>query len=153
MKNKHKGYTLIELIIGLSIQIIVMSLGVQSVVISLKEYNNEKEIAIENDKVDEALLTIDRYLKKNMIEKIEINEIIDEISITIRKSHSETTNIVKRIKRDNIGRIVLESYIGDFKSAVNVVLRDTEKFDIVRKGEVNYIIIKTIKGEEKVICL
>lgn len=153
MKNKHKGYTLIELIIGLSIQIIIMSLGVQSVVISLKEYNNEKEIAIENDKIDEAILTIDRYLKKNMIEKIEINEIIDEISITIRKSHSETTNIVKRIKRDNIGRIVLESYIGDFKSAVNVVLRDTEKFDIVRKGEVNYIIIKTIKGEEKVICL
>lgn len=153
MKNKHKGYTLIELIIGLSIQIIIMSLGVQSVVISLKEYNNEKEIAIENDKVDEAILTIDRYLKGNMIEKIEINEIVDEISITIRQSHSETTNIVKRIKKDNIGRIVLESYRGNFKSAVNVVLRDTEKFDIVRKGEVNYIIIKTIKGEEKVICL
>lgn len=153
MKKKRRAFTLIELIIGLSVQLIIMGLGIKSVIITFDRYNYHKEIIRENEKMDEAILTIDKYINKNMIDELRIDEINNEIRITLRRYHSKEVQIIKKIKFDNFKSITLESYEGDFKKAVNVILRDAEKFDIVRKEEIHYLIIKTIKGEERILCL
>lgn len=155
MKKKRRAFTLIELIIGLSVQLIIMGLGIKSVIITFDRYNYHKEIIRENEKMDEAILTIYRYINKNMIDELTIDEINNEIKITLRESHSKEVQIIKKIKFNNLKSVTLESYKGDLKNllAVNVILRDAEKFDIVRKGEIYYLIIKTIKGEERILCL
>lgn len=153
MENKKKAFTLVELIVGLSMQIIIMAIGIRSVAISFKEYNYHKEMSIENDKVDEAILTINRYTKGDMIEEIYIDEVKNEIKIVIRDDHIKDLTKTKEIKIDKLKRLTLESYTKGFRTAVNIILRDTEKFDIIKKGEINYLIIKTIKGDERIICL
>lgn len=155
MKKKRRAFTLIELIIGLSVQLIIMGLGIKSVIIAFDRYNYHKEIIRENEKMDEAILTIDRYINRNMIDELSIDEINNEIKITLRVAHSKEVQMIKKIKFDNFKRVTLESYEGDSGKAVavNVVLRDAEKFDIVRKGEIHYLIIKTIKGGERILCL
>ena len=155
MKKKRRAFTLIELIIGLSVQLIIMGLGIKSVIIAFDRYNYHKEIIRENEKMDEAILTVDRYINRNMIDELRIDEINNEIRITLRRFHSKEVQIIKKIKFDNFKRVTLESYEGSSEKpiAVNVVLRDAEKFDIVRKGEIYYLIIKTIKGEERILCL
>lgn len=153
MKKKRRAFTLIELIIGLSVQLIIMGLGIKSVIITFDRYNYHKEIIRENEKMDEAILTIDRYINGKMIDELTIDEINNEIEITLRESHSKEVQIIKKIKFDNFKRVTLESYEGNSKKAVNIILRDAEKFDIVKKGEINYLIIKTIKGEERILCV
>ena len=153
MKKKRRAFTLIELIIGLSVQLIIMGLGIKSVIITFDRYNYHKEIIREDEKMDEAILTIDRYINGKMIDELTIDEINNEIEITLRESHSKEVQIIKKIKFDNFKRVTLESYEGNSKKAVNIILRDAEKFDIVKKGEINYLIIKTIKGEERILCV
>jgi len=153
LKKKRRAFTLIELIIGLSVQLIIMGLGIKSVIITFDRYNYHKEIIREDEKMDEAILTIDRYINGKMIDELTIDEINNEIEITLRESHSKEVQIIKKIKFDNFKRVTLESYEGNSKKAVNIILRDAEKFDIVKKGEINYLIIKTIKGEERILCV
>lgn len=155
MKNRKKAFTLIELIVGLSIQLIIMSIGIKGVIISFKEYNYHKEIAVEDDKIDEAILTIRRYINGNMIDEIHIDENKNEISIVERVNHIKGGSKTKKIKFDNVKRVTLETYEGEDTKpiGVNIVLRDAEKFDIVKKGNLYYLTLKTTKGEERIICL
>ncbi|WP_207652798.1 prepilin-type N-terminal cleavage/methylation domain-containing protein [Clostridium isatidis] len=157
-KKKKKGYTLIELIIAIALELIVLGVSYQIISITYKSYKFYNEKSIRKDSFDDALITIDRLIKGKMIENINIIDndrgLTNEIIITYREKHSEDKVYQKKIKLDNFdNKIVLETYKNNFRTGINVIMREVSDFTIIKKGKLFYLIIENIYGEERIQCL
>ena len=73
-KKKKSGFTLIELNVSMIIQLIVLTLSINTSILIIKNYS----LLLNNSKVqnpfDDAILNIERLLTASMIESIDIKE-------------------------------------------------------------------------------
>ncbi|GAA0085023.1 hypothetical protein UT300007_14620 [Clostridium sp. CTA-7] len=157
-KKKKRGFTLLEITITISIQIILIGLSYRTVLVACNSYKTLKDKAIREDAFDDGLLTIDRLLKAKMIKDIEIKEgnlnQECEIVINIKENHNEDGLVQKKIKLDKFNqKIVLETYKNNYKRSTNVIMRDVSEFNIVKKKKLYYLKIKNSYGEEKIQCI
>lgn len=157
-RNKRCGFTLIEIVIVLTIQMIFISISYKVVSNLNLSYKNLRDIAIQEDNYDDSFLNIDRLLKSMMLKDIIIKESNSssrgEISIFIKENHKLDKIIKKVIRLDSVGnKIILETFNENTRLGVNILMRNVEDLNIIKKGKLNYIKVKTLDGEEKVQCM
>ncbi|MCF0149422.1 MAG: prepilin-type cleavage/methylation domain-containing protein [Clostridium sp.] len=157
--NKKKmGFTLIELNVSMLIQLIVLTLAINSFILIIKNYS----VLMNNSKVqnpfDDAVLNIERLLTGYMIESINIQDnIIDNkglIVINYRIDNSESDIKRKEIKFDATkGKIVLETYKNKFKVGTNIIMIDVTSFSIIKKDKIYYLQITNKNNDKRIMCL
>jgi len=152
LKDKKKAYTLIELVIAIALELIVLGVSFQIILTAYKSYKIYNEKSIINDSFDDAQLNIDRLLKNEMIENIEI--IDNEIIIYYKEKHSESSVYKKLIRLDSLNnKIIIETFNNNLRIGVNVVLRNVSEFTIINKENIYYLIITNLNGEKRIQCL
>lgn len=157
-RSKRKAFTLVELILSMFIQLILFSLSFKIAMTSYKNYINLINTSKCQDSFDDAILNIDRLLKTQMIESIKIQENrldnTGKIIITYRIGHITGGSKEKRIFLDDINKkIILQTYKQGQQEVQNVIMREVSSFDIIKKNKIYYLKIKSIYGEERILCL
>ncbi len=157
-KKKKLGFTLIELNVSMLIQLIVLTLAINSFILIIKNYS----VLINNTKIqdpfDDAILNIERLLTGYMIESIDIKEDIlnngGEIQIDYRIDNNEDGIKKKRLFYNSAqDKIVLETYKNNFKIGTNIIMLDVSSFNVSKKGEVYYLKITNKNNDMRIICL
>lgn len=156
--NKKRGFTLIELILVMFIQLILLSLFFKVVLTSYKSYTALLEGSISQDSFDDSLLNIDRLLKTQMVKEIEVQDTNltsnSMIKIKYKIDHNKDEIKEKRIYLDNVNKkVVLETYINNEKKGVNIIMRKVSDFTIIKKEKIYYLKIKSMDGDERIICI
>lgn len=150
-KRKKKGITLIELIIAMSIDLIILSICFSIITVNYKNFKSLINYTKINSSLDDGVLTINRYLKANMIEDIVISHDADSITIKYRENHSKEGTKDKEIYFEKNDKKVAIRNLGESKN--NPILINIEIFDIIKKGKIYYLKIRNINGEERIVCL
>lgn len=150
-KKKKKGITLIELIIAMSIDLIILSICFSIITVNYKNFKSLINYTKINSSLDDGVLTINRYLKTNMIEDIVISHDSDSITIKYRENHSKEGTKDKEIYFEKNDKKVAIRNLGESKN--NPILINIEIFDIIKKGKIYYLKIRNINGEERIVCL
>lgn len=157
--KKKRGFTLLELNISMLIQLIVLTLAINSFLLIIKNYS----VLINNSKIqdpfDDAILNIERLMTGYMIDSIDIKEDrlnnSGEIQINYRIDNNEAGIKKKRIFFDSSKKkIVLETYNkNDFKVGTNIIMLKVSNFKISKKDKVYYLKITNISNDKRIICL
>ncbi|MBU5454591.1 prepilin-type cleavage/methylation domain-containing protein [Caproiciproducens sp. MSJ-32] len=136
----------------MALELIVLGVSFQIILTAYKSYKIYNEKSIINDSFDDAQLNIDRLLKNEMIENIEI--IDNEIIIYYKEKHSESSVYKKLIRLDSLNnKIIIETFNNNLRIGVNVVLRNVSEFTIINKENIYYLIITNLNGEKRIQCL
>ena len=157
--NKKKmGFTLIELNVSMLIQLIVLTLAINSFILIIKNYSGLMNNSKVQNPFDDAVLNIERLLTGYMIESINIQDnIIDNkglIVINYRIDNSESDIKRKEIKFDATkGKIVLETYKNKFKVGTNIIMIDVTSFSIIKKDKIYYLQITNKNNDKRIMCL
>lgn len=157
--KKKQGFSLLELNISMLIQLIVITLAINSFILIIKNYS----VLINNSKIqdpfDDAVLNIERLLTGYMIDSINIkNESlnnISEINIKYRIDNNEAITRRKRIFFDSsTEKIILETYNNnEYKLGTNVIMTDVSSFRILKKDKVYYLKITNKSNDIRIICI
>ena len=157
--KKKQGLSLLELNISMLIQLIVITLAINSFILIIKNYS----VLINNSKIqdpfDDAVLNIERLLTGYMIDSINIkNESlnnISEINIKYRIDNNEAITRRKRIFFDSsTEKIILETYNNnEYKLGSNVIMTDVSSFRILKKDKVYYLKITNKSNDIRIICI
>lgn len=158
--NKRKqGFSLLELNISMLIQLIVITLAINSFILIIKNYSVLRNNSKIQDSFDDAVLNIERLLTGYMIDTIIIKgetlNNISEINIKYRIDNNEVTTRRKRVFFDSsTKKIILETYNNnEFKLGTNVIMTDVSSFKILKKDKVYYLKITNISNDTRIICL
>ena len=157
-RKKKFGLTIIELNISMIIQLLVLTLCINTSVLIMKNYSTLLNNSKLQDPFDDAILNIERLLTANMIEDIYIKEDDvtnnGEITINYRIDNNKTDIKKKKIFfNGNKNKIVLETYKNDFKVGVNTIMTDVSSFKIYKKNKIYYLKITSINADERIICI
>lgn len=152
--KKHKGgFSLIELLTALAIFAIITSISFNVIISSMKEYFIYIDKIAELDNLDNCMINIDNILRDNYITTI--NSENNQIEVVSKLVHNGKT-IKKKIiyKKDNT--LMVKTLINDeLDTSIgnNVLLKNVENFQVLRKGELIYFDITTTKGEKRIRCI
>lgn len=155
-KRKKKGFTLIELIISISIDLVIVSICFNIITVNYKNFKVLTTYSRANSSLDDAILNINRYLKAKMIEDIEIKDDIDIITIKYREKHSKESIKVKEIFLNKYNKIAIRTLVQNANEVTDrdsPMLINVDTFDIIKKGRVYYLKIRVLNGDERIICL
>ena len=156
--KKKRGFTLLELNISMLIQLIVLTLAINTFVLIIKNYS----VLLNNTKIedpfDDAIINIERLLTGSMIEAINIKEdnvnSNGTIEINYRIDNNEVAIKKKKIYFDfNKKKIILETYKNNFKIRTNVIMIDVYDFKIIKKNKIYYLKITNKNNDMRIICL
>ena len=156
--KKKRGFTLLELNISMLIQLIVLTLAINTFVLIIKNYS----VLVNNTKIedpfDDAIINIERLLTGSMIEAINIKEdnvnSNGTIEINYRIDNKEVAIKKKKIYFDfNKKKIILETYKNNFKIGTNVIMTDVYDFKIIKKNKIYYLKITNNNNDMRIICL
>lgn len=156
--KKKRGFTLLELNISMLIQLIVLTLAINTFVLIIKNYS----VLLNNTKIedpfDDAIINIERLLTGSMIEAINIKEdnvnSNGTIEINYRIDNNEVAIKKKKIYFDfNKKKIILETYKNNFKIGTNVIMIDVYDFKIIKKNKIYYLKITNKNNDMRIICL
>lgn len=156
--KKKRGFTLLELNISMLIQLIVLTLAINTFVLIIKNYS----VLVNNTKIedpfDDAIINIERLLTGSMIEAINIKEdnvnSNGTIEINYRIDNNEVAIKKKKIYFDfDKKKIILETYKNNFKIGTNVIMTDVYDFKITKKNKIYYLKITNKNNDMRIICL
>ena len=156
--KKKRGFTLLELNISMLIQLIVLTLAINTFVLIIKNYS----VLVNNTKIedpfDDAIINIERLLTGSMIEAINIKEdnvnSNGTIEINYRIDNNEVAIKKKKIYFDfDKKKIILETYKNNFKIGTNVIMTDVYDFKIIKKNKIYYLKITNKNNDMRIICL
>lgn len=153
-RNK-KGFSLVELNISMVIQLMVLSIVINTTIITFRSYyillNNSKS----QDSFDDAVLNIERLLKGYMIQSINIDEVNNKITINYRKDNNTNEIIKKEISFEKGPcRIVLKTLNeNNYQLGFNIIMLEVKDFIIIKKGNVYYLKITKSNSVERTVCL
>lgn len=146
---------MIELNISMAIQLIILSIVINTTIITFRSYyillNNSKS----QDSFDDTILNIERLLKGYMIQSIDIEEVNNKITINYRKDNNTKELIKKQISFEKgPGRIVLRTLSeSNYQLGFNIIMLDVEDFVITKKENLYYLKITKSNSEERTVCL
>lgn len=132
---KKKGFTLIEVIVYISIGTLLITLMI-GVIFSLVRFRKEYiERSIEEDMVANGIISISSRLNKGQLESVEVE---DDKTIVI----NENGNKKSKITLYNGTDLAVCYYEGDELSTVNKVIKGVNEFEVTQKQKLVYIKIK-----------
>ncbi|MCR1934172.1 prepilin-type N-terminal cleavage/methylation domain-containing protein [Clostridium tepidum] len=140
---KKKGFSIIEILIGLSIMSIISLYIIKVTVKYTSNYKIKKEEILEYIYVEEAFNTIKHILDR------ESSSIVVGDSIKIERYDDKGYDY---IRKDKAGNIII-SYGAKYSSNTNNVCRGIKEFKVKENGEVIYLKIVGKKGKEYTRCL
>lgn len=146
---------MIDLNISMVIQLMVLSIVINTTIITFRSYyvliNNSKS----QDSFDDAVLNIERLLKGYMIQSINIEEVNNKITINYRKDNNTKELVKKEISFEKgRGRIVLRTLNeNNFQLGFNIIMLEVKDFIIIKKGNLYYLKITKSSSDERTVCL
>ena len=156
--NKKSGFTLIELNISMFIQLLVLTIAINTMVLIIKNHSGLIDNSKVEDPFDDAILNIERLLTANMIESIVIKEDTEnrsgEIEISYRIDNDKVDIKKKRLYFSSTkNKIILETYKNNYKIGYNTIMTDVSNFKIIKKDRLYYLKITNLNNYERIICL
>ncbi|WP_341479611.1 prepilin-type N-terminal cleavage/methylation domain-containing protein [Clostridium gallinarum] len=154
-KKKKKGFSLIELNISMLIQLIVLTLAINTTIITFKSYSMLLKNSKYQDSFDDAILNIERLLKAYMIQSIVVEEDNNKITINYKKDNNKPELKKKEIYFESSkNRIVLRTLNENkYQLGFNILMIDVSSFKIIKKGKTYYLKIINLNKDERIICL
>ena len=152
---KKNGFTLIELIISIAIDLVILSICFSILTVNYKNFKFLISDNRVNSSIDDAILNINIFLKTKMIENIKFNDDDNTIIVSYREKHSKETIKIKKIFLNKYNKIAIKT-LDEFNkddNKDNPILMDVESFDVIKKDKIYYLKIKMINGDQRVICL
>jgi len=140
IKNKikiKKGFTIIEMVMVLSLIGIIINLPVTALSKYMKLHREEINYSREDFYVNEAFIIIESEIKNAKYVDIKDNMII------LRRYDNKGYDYIKK----NKGTAIVISYGAVNSSSVNNILKNIENFQLERQEKVFYVSIKMKRGE------
>lgn len=138
------------------IQLIVLTLAINTTIITFKSYSMLVNNSKYQDSFDDAILNIERLLKGYMIQSIDIEEDnSSKITINYRQDNNTTKLKKKEIYFENSkNRIVLRTINeNNYQLGFNILMLDVTSFRIIKKKNIYYLKITNLNNDERIICL
>lgn len=153
-----KGYTLIEVIVVITIIMLLGGITVTLAVESVSDYFVNIERCFLEDKFDNALLNMDIMCNSGGIVSIRINEQFNDIkSNNIKINYKDINGNLKvkiiYLKGENLMVRTLNYEGGILSVGDNIILNNINDFQVIEKGKLTYYKIKSLKYGERVRCL
>ena len=153
-----KGYTLIEVIVVITIIMLLGGITVTLTVESISDYFINIERCFLEDKFDNALLNMDMICNSGGIVSIKINEQFNDIkSNNIKINYKDINDNVKikiiYLKGENLMVRTLNYEGGTLSVGDNIILNNVNDFEVIEKEELIYYKIKSLKYGERIRCL
>ena len=140
---KRKGFSIIEILIGLSIMSIVSLYIITITVKYTSNYKIKKEETLETVYIEEAFNLI-----KYVLDKEASSKVIEDI-IKVERSDDKGYDY---IRKDRAGNIII-SYGAKYSTTTNNICRGIKEFNVKEKGDVIHLKIVGKKGKEYIRCL
>lgn len=140
---KKKGYTLIELIISMTLGIIIMASIVTVFCTSKKFFNVENKRELDTVTLQEAIYFIEKEIDMNT-EYLQVNSNNNEIKLYMKKKP-----VVKTIKLINNNLYMLNGTNNsepNENSYKNYIMKGIKKFNVDKIGNLLYINLETELG-------
>ncbi|KOR26653.1 type II secretion system protein [Clostridium sp. L74] len=140
---KKKGFSIIEILIGLSIMSIVSLYIIKVTVKYTSNYKIKREEALEAIYIEETVNIIKHILDR------EASSMVVGDSIKIERYDDKGYDY---IRKDRTGNIII-SYGAKYSPTTNNVCRGVKKFNVKENGNVIHLKIVGKKGKEYTRCL
>lgn len=153
-----KGYTLIEVIVVISIIMLLGGITITLTIESIRDYFINIERCFLEDKFDNALLNIDIICNSGGIDSITVNEQFNDItSNNIKVNYKDIKGNLKTkiiyLKGENLMVRTLNYEGGILSVGDNIILNNVNNFEIIEKEKLIYYKINSLKYGERVRCL
>lgn len=137
------------------IQLIVLTLAINTTIITFKSYSMLVNNSKYQDSFDDAILNIERLLKGYMIQSIDIEADSSKITINYRQDNNTTKLKKKEIYFENSkNRVVLRTVNENkYQLGFNILMLDVTSFRIIKKKNIYYLKITNLNNDERIICL
>ncbi|WP_251859476.1 type II secretion system protein [Clostridium sp. Marseille-Q2269] len=139
---QKKGFSIIEVLIGISIMSIVSLYIIITTLTYTSNYKGKREETLESVYIKEAIEFINYTLDK------EKTSMVLENSIKIERVDDKGYDYIKKDKNN-----LVISYGSKNSSNTNIICRNIKEFNIKEKGDVIHIKILGKKGKEYKRCL
>lgn len=153
-----RGYTLIEVIVVISIIMLLAGITVTLTVESISDYFINIERVFLEDKFDNALLNMDIICNSGEIVSIKVNEQFNDIkSNNIKVNYKDINGNLKikiiYLKGENLMVRTLNYESGTLSVGDNIILNNVNSFEVIEKEKLIYYKINSLKYGERVRCL
>ncbi|KAJ51495.1 prepilin-type N-terminal cleavage/methylation domain-containing protein [Clostridium tetanomorphum] len=138
-----KGFTLIEVLMSISIISIVSLILFKNLVVYLTLYNKESNIAMEEFYVNEALIFIEQQIN----EANSVQVLGDANNNELKINYEDKSNYIK-IKN---GKLVIAYFKSD-SGYINNIMLELEDFLVEKSGNLVFVKIITKHGKEYERC-
>ncbi|RUT62719.1 prepilin-type cleavage/methylation domain-containing protein [Clostridium botulinum] len=155
---KRKGFSIIEILIGLSIMAIVSLYIIKVTVRYTSNYKIKKEETLETVYMEEAFNSIKYILDKEAASTV----IGDVIKVDKEAASTVIGDVIKvertddkgydYIRKDRAGNLII-SYGAKYSPTTNNICRGVREFNVKEKGDVIHLKIVGKKGKEYIRCL
>lgn len=158
MRGIKKGYTLIEVIVVISIIMLLGGITVTLTVESISDYFINIEKCFLEDRFDNALLNIDKICNSGEIVSIKVNEQFNDIkSNNIKVNYKDIKGNLKikiiYLKGENLMVRTLNYEGGTLSVGDNIILNNTDNFEVIEKENLIYYKINSLKYGKRIRCL
>nr|WP_031367639.1 type II secretion system protein [Clostridium botulinum] len=140
---KRKGFSIIEILIGLSIMAIVSLYIIKVTVRYTSNYKIKKEETLETVYMEEAFNSI-----KYILDKETASTVIGDV-IKVERTDDKGYDY---IRKDGAGNLII-SYGAKYSPTTNNICRGVSEFNVKEKGDVIHLKIVGKKGKEYIRCL
>jgi prepilin-type N-terminal cleavage/methylation domain-containing protein len=142
-----KGFTLVEIVIAISISAIILSFECSVFIKCFRDYNNSIVITRDEAYEDEALIIIKNFVCRNMVEVSTGNN-----EICIKTSDNQIENIYLD---QTSGKVMIDYYdeFGNQFKAANVVATNIKDMEVYKKENLLYVSITDIEGRDASECI
>ncbi|MDS1002539.1 prepilin-type N-terminal cleavage/methylation domain-containing protein [Clostridium sporogenes] len=140
---KKKGFSIIEILIGLSIMSIVSLYIIKVTVKYTSNYKIKREDALEAIYIEEAVNIIKHILDR------EASSMVVGDSIKIERYDGKGYDY---IRKDRTGNIII-SYGANYSPTTNNICRGVKEFNVKENGDVIHLKIVGKKGKKYTRCL
>ncbi|ACA55357.1 prepilin-type N-terminal cleavage/methylation domain-containing protein [Clostridium botulinum] len=140
---KRKGFSIIEILIGLSIMSIVSLYIIKVTVRYTSNYKIKKEETLETVYMEEAFNFI-----KYILDREAASTVIGDI-IKVERADDKGYDY---IRKDRAGNLII-SYGAKYSPTTNNICREVSEFNVKEKGDVIHLKIVGKKGKEYIRCL
>lgn len=147
---KKKGFTLIELIIYISLLIVILDCTFSVFLHFYKDYKNNIKLNSHSAHIDEIWIFLEGKLKEANIYAEVYNN-----SMHLKKydKNLSLNNSNYEIIRLNGDKLIIEYYRGTTLQASNLIAKDIETFQVHRKDNLILIALTSKKGVIKNKCI
>lgn len=140
---KKKGFTLIEVIIYISLLIVVLDCAFSIFIYFYKDYKNNIKLNSHRAHIDEIWIFLEGKIKEANTYAEVYN---DSMRLKKYDKNLSLTNSSYEVIRLNGDKLIIEYYRGNTFQASNLIANNIEKFQVYRKDNLILIALTSKKG-------